>query len=933
MTGIALILLVIQAPRDTFFMMDVHHKVFWSDDQGERQKDRFLYWFKPGLDGYFGVKNPVGGGTYQAINDSLDSILVTTGIDNPLDSLAYFARGMGPDWLWGMWQPPDTILRYRHFPFSANAIDNDGGLTRFDTMAFFAMGNSGALYGPWNWPFNSEGLSKLKYRVCLDLTQCANGGFTLRWVQFGNEPDCNKRMIQWGFWNVYVNVDYAPPPNDTPIVVQIVDTQIVYSNATYRIRITRMLDSTTVGGTRVTNRIDWDSLAILKFVFDSLGEEQTWYHKLTDTVVCWVRPNSLVGKFRTHYWGPAYMADSILPQVQRGVDSFNLNHDPDVRHLSCAWSFSLANPGPWGPWDSLPNDFRNWVGIYWYNPSRFKAGGDTLDFLKMQRELLEHLALLETEHDTVFVDLFDYHVYTAFDFSGDSGNPEYGWFDPYDTLKTILDSLKNLHQSIGIIKPVIFTEFGGQTLPDGQDFDDVGYERQAKALVRYYDVFRRYRGDQNLNIIGTAYFALRGGCVGEYGFHLLAAHSTVDTERFDPKPAYYAFLNYLAAYRGDKARGDGDTLLASRHSEATFGPGNKMDAVYTEQPPVRKYWVAFPFRQYDPAQKALVLKGIRVLRIDTLGNADSVVNLTGSPYNKVDQLALAGADNAPCVAFTTSDSGNIYYAYIGASVSRTLLWRNDSYRDSAYFPLLENEGNYIHLVFYGKSSKPEYGNGIHWMKFTYNDPGNPSVHTSTYYGEIPDWLSFDLNSDNKPWIAWEHGDSVYLVRHTGLAWGDFKTVASSYAKWPDISMRGPDTAWVAWHKFSVDSVFVRGYMPYGLISKFNGPVSRAKADSSFPQIEISGTTVFVLWADSNIVQVGEVSPNPNSYKPWSYDTRLAKGVQSPLGYSFTNALLESTPLHSLYPDLVARSSNRIMALWNEGEYDAHRVRYGLEVVE
>ena len=376
-----------------------------------------------------------------------------------------------------------------------------------------------------------------------------------------------------------------------------------------------------------------------------------------------------------------------------------------------------------------------------------------------------------------------------------------------------------------------------------------------------------------------------------------------------------------------------ETLNCTGIAVSTFGPGNKMDAVYTEQPPVRKYWVAFPFKQYDPAQKALVLKGIRILRIDTLGNTDSVINLTGSPYNKVDQLAVAGADNAPCVAFRTSDSGNIYYAYISASVSLALLWRNDAYRDPAYFPLLENEGNYIHLAFYGKSSKPEYGNGIHWMKFAYNNPGNPSVNTSVYYGEIPDWLSFDLSSDNRPWIVWEHGDSVYLVRHTGLAWDGFKTVASSHAKWPDISMRGPDTAWVAWHKSSVDSVFVRGYMPYGRISKFNGPVGRAKADSSFPQIELSGTTVFVLWADSNIVQVGEVSQNPNPSKPWSYDTRLAKGVQRPLGYSFTNALLEATPLHSLYPGLITRGADRIMALWTEGEYDIHRAYHKLFEVQ
>jgi len=845
MTGIALVLLAqIQTPRDTFFQIDVHHKVLW-----EGQGERFKYWFNAGMDGY-DVKNPTKGGSdYNEVNTALQT---ETGIPKPLDSLQYFTRGMAIDWVWGIMEPPGVIKTHRHFPFDTNAIDNDGGYTKFDTMAFFAMGNSGALYEPWCWPYNSVGIDSLDYRVWKDLSECADSGyFTLRWVQFGNEPDCNKRMIQWGFFRVYV--DCTNPAGDT-VPYQLCDTLMWYPDSSqagavkYRVRITRMLDSTTVGGTRVTNSIDWDSLAILKFVFDSMGEEQTWYHKLTDTVVCRVRPNSLVGKFKTHYWGPAYMADSILPQVQRGVDSFNLNHDPDVRHLSCAWGFSLANPGPWGPWDSLPNDFRNWVGIYWYNPSRFKAGGDTLDFLKMQRELLEHLALLETEHDTVFVDLFDYHVYTAFDFSGDSGNPEYGWFDPYDTLRIILDSLKNLHQSIGIIRPVIFTEFGGQTLPDGQDFDDIGYERQAKALVRYYDVFRRYRGDQDFNIIGTAYFALRGGATGELGFHLLAAHSTADTERFDPKPGYYAFLNYLAAYRGDKARGDGDTLLASRDPKATFGPGNKMDAVYTDQPPVRKYWVAFPYKQYDPAQKALVLKGIRVLRIDTLGNADSVVNLTGSPYNKVDQLALAGADNAPCVAFTTSDSGNIYYAYIGASVSRTLLWRNDAYRDSAYFLLLENEGNYIHLVFYGKSSKPEYGNGIHWMKFTYNNPGSPSVNASIYYGEIPDWMSFDLNSDNKPWIVWEHGDSVYLVRHTGLAWGDFKTVASSYAKWPDIAMRGQNEAWVAWHNANDHKVYVKGYEPYNPFGtpKYNGDVGPAEGDSSFPQIDLSGTAVFVL---------------------------------------------------------------------------------------
>ena len=31
------------------------------------------------------------------------------------------------------------------------------------------------------------------------------------------------------------------------------------------------------------------------------------------------------------------------------------------------------------------------------------------------------------------------------------------------------------------------------------------------------------------------------------------------------------------------------------------------------------YWVAFPFRQYEPSAESLALKGIRIVRVDSTG--------------------------------------------------------------------------------------------------------------------------------------------------------------------------------------------------------------------------------------------------------------------------------------------------------------------------
>jgi len=332
-----------------------------------------------------------------------------------------------------------------------------------------------------------------------------------------------------------------------------------------------------------------------------------------------------------------------------------------------------------------------------------------------------------------------------------------------------------------------------------------------------------------------------------------------------------------------------------------------------------------------------VLKGIRIVRADTLGHVDSVINLTGNPYRKVDQLALASTENAPCIAFTTSDSGNLYYAYVGASVSRTLMWVNNNYNSPAYFPGLFGQGSYIHLLFYGYSSKSdEFGTGIHWKKFTYNTPGSPTVDQSsgTIGGSdwVPDWMSFDLSSSNYPWAVWEHGDSVFLRRNTGSGWdATTKVVSSSHAKWPDIAMRGTDTAWVAWHNSYKDSVFVKGYQPYSLLStpRFDGSVGRAKAEASYPQIDLYSSTVYVLWSDSSVVLVKD-SLNP--YKPWSYELRVAEGTPGN-PYTFSNSLLAESPLHSLYPCFLARALHSLVLLWTEGEYEIHRAEYGLKVVE
>jgi hypothetical protein len=51
-----------------------------------------------------------------------------------------------------------------------------------------------------------------------------------------------------------------------------------------------------------------------------------------------------------------------------------------------------------------------------------------------------------------------------------------------------------------------------------------------------------------------------------------------------------------------KAYDQTDTLLASRDSLATLGPAQKIAAVPLSPP---TYWIAYPFKQYDPARKAL----------------------------------------------------------------------------------------------------------------------------------------------------------------------------------------------------------------------------------------------------------------------------------------------------------------------------------------
>lgn len=768
-----------------------------------------------------------------------------------------------------------------------------GSPNKYDTLAHRAMGAI-MEYGMWP-PYDTYGPDEPPDPMETYWAESCDSFMnylrdTIHYFRIWNEPDAFRRHVLRDYHRVFVL-------NDTSTL-----GTLYYKHST---------DSFKVVVFRNTDHKDSTRRASLTFRFYKWHPGEGWVAdsvfqetvRVSQNLETWIKESA---------WTPAYFVNYFQKPAYLKAKAYNQN----IQVVMVPRSFDLCGREknylyPWisdeqWPWPYIINNPDS-PGLYQWADAFFDAGGAD------------------------YCDILEYHTYVDWKIMNYPDLSEPYHTDPWETLPEVLQALIDVHQEHSIASRELWiTEFGANsvTLLDTAPAESVRNRLKAEYLVHYYDVMRKFTSPDSFNLTVAQMYNYRergvewliGDDFGLVGF----SPTGPDTSVKYPEQAYMTMREYIKAY--DQA----DTLLASRHSEATFGPGNKIDAAYTDQPPVRKYWVAFPFKQYDPAQKALVLKGIRVLRIDTLGNTDSVVNLTGSPYNKVDQLAIAGADNAPCIAFTTSDSGNIYYVYIGASVSRTLLWRNDTYRDSAYFPLLENEGNYIHLVFYGKSTKPDYGNGIHWMRFTYNDPGSPFVDTSIPYGEIPDWMSFDLNSDNKPWIVWEHRDSVYLVRHSGLAWDDFKTVASSCAKWPDISMKGPETAWVAWHKFSTDSIFVRGYTPYGLTSKFNGPVGRTKADSSFPQIDLLGTSVFVLWSDSNIVQVGEVFPNPNPYKPWSFDTRLAKGLQTPFGYSFTNALLESTPLHSLYPGIVARSATRIMTLWTEGEYDAHRVGYGLK---
>ncbi|MGB9590018.1 MAG: hypothetical protein ACPL68_03950, partial [Candidatus Hydrothermia bacterium] len=517
-----------------------------------------------------------------------------------------------------------------------------------------------------------------------------------------------------------------------------------------------------------------------------------------------------------------------------------------------------------------------------------------------------------------YCDILEYHVYVDWKIM-DYQNPNEPYHtDPWETLPEVLQALVDVHQEHGIASRELWlTEFGANsaTLADTTPAESVRNRLKAEYLVHYYDVFRKFMSTDSFNLTVTQMYNYRergiewamGDDFGLVGF----SPTSPDTMVKYPEQAYMAMREYLKAY--DQT----DTLLASRHSEATFGPGNKL-ALVPARGTISKCWVAFPYKEYVSAQESLVLKGIRVLKMDTLGNVDSVINLTASPYNKVDEVAIAVAGGRPCIVFTTSDSGNLFYWYRGIA-NPERLWSSGTHTGQALFPDIQDLGDTIHVLFYGRYQSSYY---IRWLKFRYDDPSSSSTNLNV--GAEPAWLSFDLNNQGYPWVVWSLGNSVYLSRWDGSAWSATKTVVNSYAKWPDIAMSGSDTAWVAWHNSDKDSVFVKGYQPYNSFGTpiFNGSVGPSRAEASYPKIDYYSNKAYLLWADSNRVETDPQTHLVNPYKPWSYDILYAHGRRS-----FTKASIGDTPLHSLYPSFSARVADKFLSVWTEGEYGIERVYY------
>ncbi|MEO0181568.1 MAG: hypothetical protein ABIN54_09715, partial [candidate division WOR-3 bacterium] len=598
--------------------------------------------------------------------------------------------------------------------------------------------------------------------------------------------------------------------------------------------------------------------------------------------------------FVNYFQKPAYLKAKKYNQnikVVMSPHSFNLcgyekNYlYPWISHEQWPWPYIINNP------DS--------PGLYQWADAFFDAGGAD------------------------YCDILEYHTYVDWRIMNYPNPNEPYHTDPWETLPEVLQALVDVHQEHGIANREIWiTEFGANsvTLMDTAPSWQERTRLKAEYLVHYYDVFRRFMSPDSFNLTVAQMYNYRergidwliGEDFGLVGF----SPTSSDTSVKYPEQAYMTMREYIKAY--DQT----DTLLASRHSKATFGPGNKL-ALVPALGTISKCWVTFPYKQYDPAQKTLVLKGIRVLKMDTLGNTDSVINLTGLPYNKVDQVAIAIAGGRPCIAFTTSDSGNLFYWYRGLA-NPVQLWSSGAHTGQALFPDIQGLGDTIHLVFYGRYQSSYY---IRWLKFRYDQPSSNSKNLNV--GAEPAWLSFDLNNQRYPWVVWGRNDSVYLARYNGSDWDETKTVASSYAKWPDIAISGPDTAWIAWHNSYKDSVFVKGYRPYALTRPiYDGSVGPARAEASHPRIDYYSNKAYLLWADSVIVQVGPIGPNPNPYKPWSYNILYAHGRSS-----FAGASAGDTPLHSIYPSLSVRATDKILSIWTEGEYEIEGVFFKHLIVE
>jgi hypothetical protein len=479
----------------------------------------------------------------------------------------------------------------------------------------------------------------------------------------------------------------------------------------------------------------------------------------------------------------------------------------------------------------------------------------------------------------------------------------------------------------------------GEPLPDVYDQIDTA----ALHMVQTYDAYRRYMEiyGEDFQLAGSLWFS-HGALFGEKEFQVVNQYPWENPSGpYWPLPAWYVHNFYAETYAKATSDSRRMKLLASRDEIATYGPGAKI-APYVGLGGPPQYWVVYPIKEYEPTSKALVKKGIRIIRTDTLGNIDSVINLTGSPYDSVIEVALASTYNELDLVFTSkplsSAANKLYYTrIIGNNVMISSLWSKPD--SSAFFPeihLFASDSAFV--SFATKDAKsvpwPPVGDAIRTMEF---QRSNPASAFKSCYNTTVFWVSSDISTDKRLHLAWEESNGVIKYRSWKRGtWGMPYIVASSNASHPDIAMSSSvaNEAWICWLDTQKDSVMVRGQV-YGFPpppAKFLGSVGEAKSadqevEDPVPKIKLHGSKFYVTW-ENNMIVYGPDKVTPNPYKHWSYQIMLAMGELQPGGgttYRVSSGIMKQDPLNCRYPDFLVKDSLKLMTIYTHGQYGIHRV--------